>query len=728
MALSSELAGKSTGEIEEWLLTAIEKVPMPIEEIFDVLESLGSSDRGGQAESLSELFQDALALKEDSASSLRLLNLRCAWSGGTPAFQSLCRKAVKASFMSSRLEKVFVKNVGFEDNLPPQESLRRLGVLSQLAKGTLCHEKTWGFGVVKRVDDFYARVTIDFTGKPAHDMSMAYAGETLELICDDHLLARLHQAPDALQAQLKEDPAEVVRITLRSYGDMSILDIKDRLVDAVMPESAWKSFWDAARKALKQDPLVHIPTRRAESISLLESPDEHLKSQFGELAEQRDPESILAKADALEAGGALKSLTPENGAVLADRLAFAIWGGESKHPDLVARALLMAIRCDVVGEDGALGERKTSVKETVESLLEPDALFAALCKLPVRAMSGLLEHCAVTVPDLLSERLIPLLPKLSISVLTESISRIRQAEHEQDMADSLSGILEARKATPSLLLWAFRNPQTVSGWMRNDPAELLRQGLETIEWPEAGDQLRAQHQLRALFESGTWFADRLSPLSHEQRVVLLAGVQACRGWDEAGRRSVIAGIIKTYPELHEAINSGAPVAVKARARMTSWRSYRERQAQLKKLVEEEIPANSQEIAVARSYGDLRENSEYKYAKEHQRILQRRQDELENDLKSVKGTDFVGSPSDVVGMGTMVTICRPTGNEDGFCILGEWDRDEDLNIISSLSRLAQLLEGHGVGDSVMLPGADGDESCKVTAVEGLNDSVQSWLAS
>ena len=57
--------------------------------------------------------------------------------------------------------------------------------------------------------------------------------------------------------------------------------------------------------------------------------------------------------------------------------------------------------------------------------------------------------------------------------------------------------------------------------------------------------------------------------------------------------------------------------------------------QLKKLVEIDLPENAREIAVATSYGDLRENAEYKYAKEHQRILYLRQEEWEDDIKYVK---------------------------------------------------------------------------------------------
>ncbi len=726
MALPDGFEGKRKDEIEEWFLAAVEEETPPVARMLDLLEAMGSADGRYQVESWAELLQDILATREDVESTLRLLMLRCEWSGDAPAFGTTCKQTAKAVF-SSRLGKAFVKNAGFGGNVLPAESVRRLGVLSRLAKGTLCHEKTWGFGTVKRVDDFYERVTIDFAGKPGHEMSMAYAAETLELIDEDHLLSRLNRDAEALSALVKDDPPEVVRITLRSYGPTSAPELKERLVDAVMPEAAWKSFWDAARKALKSDPLVHVPTRRNDPITLLGSADEHVTTQFQELSDVRDPDGILKKADELEKAGAFKKLSPKHATLLGDRLAFAMWGAEGKHPDLVTRALLMALRCGVVGEDGLLGERKVSVLETLETLLATDTLSTALSRLPVRAMSGLLEHAATTLPDLLAENLVPLLPKLSISVITEAIPRIQQTGHEPELAEFIGGLLTARKASPALLLWVFKNLDVAGGWLKDDPAELLRQGFEAIEWPEAGDQLRAQHQLRALFESGSWMTERMHALNHEQRVVLLNRIQSCRGWDEAGRRSVIGGIIKVYPELHEAVTASAPAEEKARVRLTSWRSYRERQMQLKKLMEEEIPENAREIAVARSYGDLRENAEYKYAKEHQRILYRRQEEMEEDLKVVKGTDFSGCSSETAGMGTIVTVRRPSGSEDRYCILGEWDRDEELNIISSLSRVAELLDGHTGGDRLDLPTSVGEETCEVVGVEGLSESVKAWLA-
>ena len=68
-----------------------------------------------------------------------------------------------------------------------KECLRRMTVLIALKPGVLCHDKTWGFGVIQRADDFYERVHVDFDKKSGHQMSFAYAAETLDLIGDDHL-------------------------------------------------------------------------------------------------------------------------------------------------------------------------------------------------------------------------------------------------------------------------------------------------------------------------------------------------------------------------------------------------------------------------------------------------------------------------------------------------------------------------------------------------------------
>src|SRR5204863_5594973 len=104
--------------------------------------------------------------------------------------------------------------------------------------------------------------------------------------------------------------------------------------------------------------------------------------------------------------------------------------------------------------------------------------------------------------------------------------------------------------------------------------------------------------------------------------------------------------------------------------LVTWASLEKRKNEYTDLVQKKIPANSKEIAVARSYGDLRENHEYKAAKEMQKILMRRKGELEQQLVRARGSDFSNARTDVVSIGTRVQVINPeSGQGETFIILG-----------------------------------------------------------
>ena len=134
--------------------------------------------------------------------------------------------------------------------------------------------------------------------------------------------------------------------------------------------------------------------------------------------------------------------------------------------------------------------------------------------------------------------------------------------------------------------------------------------------------------------------------------------------------------------------------------LVSWESLERRKAEYQELVQKKIPANSREIATARSYGDLSENHEFKAAKEMQKMLMRRKDELETQLTRARGTDFANARTDVVSIGTIVQATDLGANQpETFTILGAWDSDPDKGVISYLSPVAQSLLNNKVGDEV-----------------------------
>jgi len=175
-------------------------------------------------------------------------------------------------------------------------------------------------------------------------------------------------------------------------------------------------------------------------------------------------------------------------------------------------------------------------------------------------------------------------------------------------------------------------------------------------------------------------------------------------FDELTKRSLLARMVKVYPELESMITGGPPAlsGEKAAALIVSWSSLEKRNAEYEELVKAKIPANSKEIALARSYGDLSENFEFKAAKQMQSVLMRRKAELEQMLHNARGTSFENPDTSRVSIGTIVTVRNAESNkEETYSILGAWDGDPDRHIISYQTAIGQALLGHEIGEIISL---------------------------
>ena len=124
--------------------------------------------------------------------------------------------------------------------------------------------------------------------------------------------------------------------------------------------------------------------------------------------------------------------------------------------------------------------------------------------------------------------------------------------------------------------------------------------------------------------------------------------------DDLTKRSLLARLVKLYPELEPMI-TGCPAGRKDRAPGRFLEQPATAQSEYEDLVKKKIPDNTKEIALARSYGDLSENFEYKAAKQMQAVLMRRKTELEQALHNARGTGFENPDTSRVSIGTVVRL-------------------------------------------------------------------------
>jgi len=107
-----------------------------------------------------------------------------------------------------------------------------------------------------------------------------------------------------------------------------------------------------------------------------------------------------------------------------------------------------------------------------------------------------------------------------------------------------------------------------------------------------------------------------------------------------------------------------------------------------------------EILKAREHGDLRENAEYKAAKERQSFLQARTAQLHRRLAALNMVNLDRIPRDKVGLGSLVTVAvEDSGEQTVFEIVVPEDADPTIGRISPSSPIGKCLLGHEEGDTV-----------------------------
>ncbi|RHW40582.1 transcription elongation factor GreA [Neobacillus notoginsengisoli] len=123
------------------------------------------------------------------------------------------------------------------------------------------------------------------------------------------------------------------------------------------------------------------------------------------------------------------------------------------------------------------------------------------------------------------------------------------------------------------------------------------------------------------------------------------------------------------------------------------------------------------IKIARSFGDLSENSEYDSAKEEQAFVEGRITTLENMIRNAIIIDESEITGDAVALGRRVTFVElPDGEEETYSIVGSAEADPFEGKISNDSPIAKSLIGKKVGDTVSVQTPGGEMTVKIISIQ------------
>jgi len=127
------------------------------------------------------------------------------------------------------------------------------------------------------------------------------------------------------------------------------------------------------------------------------------------------------------------------------------------------------------------------------------------------------------------------------------------------------------------------------------------------------------------------------------------------------------------------------------------------------------PQTVEEIDIARSHGDLKENAEYHAAREKLRFIENRMSELADLYDNAQEVDPSKFPHDKVMFGSTVTVEDEDSKKLTYTIVGTYESNPDKGLISILSPLARGLMGKEEGDEVIVNLPAGEKEFEILEI-------------
>ncbi len=563
--------------------------------------------------------------------------------------------------------------------------------LVHLAESGYCMHKSWGFGKIKTVDTVFARFTIDFESKPGHTMDLAFAAQSLRAIPKEHILARKVSDLDGLKQLAATNPLELVKLVVKSYGGRATADQIQQALTPQVISSDWKRWWDTARHELKKDGHFQVPLKKSEPI-VFQASEVSLQDRL--LSEFRAAKGL--KARIVVANELMKNASDLSDKPAAATEAITALNAEipSYHRTQPGVALEAIFVRDDLREMAGLAAAEGELTST--SIWSQEVRLGTLMEsLPASKHRRALESFKAANPDTWQETLRQTVNSVPAKLCREFAGLLIHEGKIQELKDTLARLISQHTASSELLLWLAKD--------RNDSfadilgPEVFRAMLTAMERDQFNEK-RSNRLRDFILDDQELLVELIGSADLEVIKDLTRALQLSPSFDDMDKRSLLARIVKSYPAIQSLI-SGEQTQKESHL-VVSWESLERRKNEYHELVEKKIPANSKEIAIARSYGDLRENHEYKAAKEMQKILMRRKSELEAQLGRARGTDFAGAGTESVSIGTIVRAADlETQKVETYTILGAWDSEPEKGVISYLSPVAQALLNKKVGDEV-----------------------------
>ncbi len=578
-------------------------------------------------------------------------------------------------------------------------------------KGTFIFQKSTNkIGRIKTINE--KKVVIDFPSDSS-TMSTDMAFKSLVALPKSHIWVLKSVVPhDKLIEKIKTDVPWSLRILMSSFNDRaSVKEMKSELTPSLLTTREVNSWVNAAKKELMSNPLFGVSAHVKDTFTLRSTPITFEEKQlnifkskklfYSKVKVLRD--FVLNKGD-VESDSFLEmvayfsnNITNSDGtSITLHNVSDTIISSYLLLQDLFINYSMNFVKLPEGLPFVALYERVEYVVDCFKHIDDPE-----LKKL-------FIEH--VVKVDLLWEKtLLELFPHYLTSYIPDTFRSNKKAK---SFARIFKQCVANYRDKSQVFLYLYKN-YTLKAWETNgiSSEQLLFTALSLLDY-----LLKLIENKKNVTENRKNVKVLMSKLFDEKAIYIyieegdeIKGKKAYAlvdrlplGKSDLGKKVEVKHQLTTkYPNFDfNSKNINVDEEIIPTGLFCLKETMDAKKMDLYNVQHTQLPEIAKEIGEARELGDLKENSEYKYAKEKQRMLNSHLINLVDEIERASIISPASVTDEKVAYGTRVTLFDNNTNvEVSYKILGSWEADPSNNIINRLAPLGSNLLNRKVGDHI-----------------------------
>ena len=582
-------------------------------------------------------------------------------------------------------------------------------------KGNYVYHRTWGVGrIASIVGD---EIKIDFSKKRGHVMSLKMAVDALQTLSKDHIwVLKATKKKEEIRERIKDKDENIVntlKIIIKSFGNACDMKrIKAELSPALLTAGEWSTWSTKARDILKSNPDFAVSAENSDIFTVRDRPVSITEKLYNEFCAQKN---FYDKVSAIRDYVNNKNTSPDSEYFTEMisyfttflRISRSDSDDSRKSAEMINQNAEYAVASFLLINELSANKNYSHLKSALSSgfadifsnTKDVPSLFKNLKDSKLKA--ELLSNVKLYISDWASIY-VKLFPYSQLATIPE---QLEEAGFENKLTALCTECFERYREYREAVVWIYKNARE-KPWFKAANIGLEKQLITLIHILDATfrdiDNSKDTVENRKINKlvHNILFKDRelmnfIDNNDEDAIIRIFTFINDVEDLDPQDKLNLRSRILDKYPGFKFFGDTEKKVS---RGLLVTLAMYEEKKKILSHIMEVEVPLNSKEIEYALSLGDLRENAEYKAAKEKQEQLNSQVAKLKEEIERAQLFDPNSVNTSKVSFGTKVVLFNETANkQEEFTILGPWESDPNKFIISYLSPFGSAILNRTEGE-------------------------------